>query len=446
MRVTAFLDTNIFLHYQPIEQIDWCSVLKAEAVELIVSPIVVRELDKLKDGPSGAKRAKERARRTLSRLNELWSEGVVASLREDVAIQYYLREPNIDFDAYSLSRDWNDDQLIASILTFRTENTDNSPYLVTRDVGPRLKAQSHGIQTIRLPETYELQDEPDPAEQRIRELERDLREAQNAIPQLGLRFQASGKLKTVVLPASNHTLQPWLEEQLAQIRAQYPHREYSKNQPAPKGLFNRGVSEDWLVHQMHYSQITQEEIDRYNRDLHGFYKRYQDYLQSLFEYQTLGSRSIELIFELSNTGTAPAEEIELSLHFPDGFEVIKAEDLPQHPVEPQAPVPARTQNELALASLTLGLQIPYREPSLPIFPRLGPAPNVSPARIRRTDSFEVVFHVGRLNHLRDISFETLYAVFPSQDRPRSFGIDYRLLVRNMPREQRGKLNVIVEHG
>jgi len=43
--VSVILDTNIFLHYQPIEQINWVKVLKSDTVTLIVPPIVVRELE-----------------------------------------------------------------------------------------------------------------------------------------------------------------------------------------------------------------------------------------------------------------------------------------------------------------------------------------------------------------------------------------------------------------
>jgi hypothetical protein len=45
----AFLDTNIFLHYRSVEQIDCRRLLDAGQVELLVAPIVLRELDAQKD-------------------------------------------------------------------------------------------------------------------------------------------------------------------------------------------------------------------------------------------------------------------------------------------------------------------------------------------------------------------------------------------------------------
>jgi hypothetical protein len=443
MTVIAFLDTNIFLHYQPVEQIDWLSVLEAEAVTLVVSPVVIRELDRLKDGPSGTKRAKERARRALSWLSELWSEELTAVVREGVTMEYHTNEPNIDFNAYGLSRDWNDDQLIATILAFRNKAPYEGLLLVTRDVGPRLKAQSHGVRTVRIPETYELQDEVDPAEQRIRELERELRETRNAIPQLGLRFQGSDNRKIIVLPAPKTELQPWLDHEIARARARFPKREYPTTRPASqKESFNSGTVADLLA-QQGYNAPPREEIERYNNELDGFYSRYERYLRSVFDAETITSRSVTLTFELFNKGTSPAEEIELSLHFPDEFELLKADDLPKNLEPPQPPEPPRTRAQLAMGSLNLGLQIPYHTPPIPSFPSLGPPPNVSGARIRRAESYDVTFTIGRLKHHREVSFESLHVLFESHEQAHSFGIDYRILAANMPRETSGKLHVII---
>src|SRR5438105_35064 len=47
--LTVFLDTNIYLHYQPFEQIDWRKLLKSRCITLCVPAVVVSELDKHKD-------------------------------------------------------------------------------------------------------------------------------------------------------------------------------------------------------------------------------------------------------------------------------------------------------------------------------------------------------------------------------------------------------------
>jgi hypothetical protein len=45
----AFLDTNIFLHCQPLREIPWRDVLQTDEVMLIATRVVVAELDEQKD-------------------------------------------------------------------------------------------------------------------------------------------------------------------------------------------------------------------------------------------------------------------------------------------------------------------------------------------------------------------------------------------------------------
>jgi predicted ribonuclease YlaK len=59
-----FVDTNIFLHYQPIEDIPWKDVVDAEEAVICIAPIVIEELDDKKDSHRLSK-IRERARKAL---------------------------------------------------------------------------------------------------------------------------------------------------------------------------------------------------------------------------------------------------------------------------------------------------------------------------------------------------------------------------------------------
>lgn len=43
--VAIFADTNLFLHYRSIDEIDWCALVKARAVVLEIAAVVTRELE-----------------------------------------------------------------------------------------------------------------------------------------------------------------------------------------------------------------------------------------------------------------------------------------------------------------------------------------------------------------------------------------------------------------
>jgi predicted ribonuclease YlaK len=47
--IVLFLDTNVFLHYQSFDQIDWSALFGVANVEIIIPPVTVHELNKHKD-------------------------------------------------------------------------------------------------------------------------------------------------------------------------------------------------------------------------------------------------------------------------------------------------------------------------------------------------------------------------------------------------------------
>ena len=49
MPKTAFLDTNIYIHYQIFDQIKWPEILHTSKVMIVIPPVTIRELNRLKD-------------------------------------------------------------------------------------------------------------------------------------------------------------------------------------------------------------------------------------------------------------------------------------------------------------------------------------------------------------------------------------------------------------
>ena len=64
-----FLDTNSFIEFQPFESIKWSEVCGNNDFTIVISPIVIREINKHKDNTKGKKR--ERARKARKRINEI---------------------------------------------------------------------------------------------------------------------------------------------------------------------------------------------------------------------------------------------------------------------------------------------------------------------------------------------------------------------------------------
>ena len=71
--------------------------------------------------------------------------------------------------------------------------------------------------------------------------------------------------------------------------------------------------------------------------------------------------------------------------------------------------------------------------------------NVSGPAIRRTNSFEVKFRIGKVSHNRIAQLDPLFVVFDSQTSARSFHIDWTIYTDSLPRPVQGRCHVIVEH-
>ena len=66
----CFLDTNVFLHFQRFDTVDWPKVLGVQQVCLMLTTTVMEELNHYKDDSKNPGRQK-RAREILSRLDDV---------------------------------------------------------------------------------------------------------------------------------------------------------------------------------------------------------------------------------------------------------------------------------------------------------------------------------------------------------------------------------------
>ena len=60
LRVFAFIDTNVLLHYRFFRDVNWATELCTEEATLVFAPVVVEELDKRKW--AGGRRDRVRAK------------------------------------------------------------------------------------------------------------------------------------------------------------------------------------------------------------------------------------------------------------------------------------------------------------------------------------------------------------------------------------------------
>ncbi len=422
---TIFIDTNLFLHYHFPDQIDWPALVGASDVELVVAPVVMRELDRHKYVGHSPK-LRKRAASVVERLDKYLDADSPPELRPGVTLRYEVREPQFDPDVSGLSRDSQDDQLVASVLAFRATCPNGRVLVATADIGLKHKARARQIEVVRPPDDRRLADEPDANERRVQELEKELREWRQRTPTLALGFAVGSSPARYVLPQPVVSPAEETARRLAEVRREHPHMRSPSAAPGFSAI---------MVALAETHGISEQAITAYNTSLDRFYWDYERYLDALAEHENLRGRTLRLSLQLRNEGTAPAEDIDVFMHFPPGCRVVEEGDLPARPAPPEPP--RRLQGRFDFASRPVtGLGASFFDPPALKLP--------DPLQIhRKSNGDEVRFHVERLKQQLAEVIDPLYVIFDSFAGASSFGIEYRINAANLPREQPGRLDVVV---
>ena len=302
----CFLDTNIFEEFQPIEQIKWLSELRATSVCLVVTSVVVGELDKHKSGNSN--RLRKRARRSITFLKGLdrQSDNLIC---ENVTLRFDLSEPKRDtLDAQNLSANVNDDLLIAKAVEFSNRHKTDHVAIVTDDTVVQFKAEGFGLTVPVLSEEYRLPHEVDPLVKENRELRNELLRRQNRQPKLSLGFPGSdGKiqrdLQTEIRFKENLISGDELTQAIEKKRKEleYPRKHQS--------LTARVYAVDYDI-----LGATQREVDADHEEVREFLAgAYRSYLYQNSLHKVFLTSAIRIPLILENRGSAPARGIEVTL-------------------------------------------------------------------------------------------------------------------------------------
>jgi hypothetical protein len=441
---TVFLDTNVFLHYQPYDQISWPEILNASNIIIVVPPVIFRELNKHKDSHP-RQHIKERASKVIKKFGSLVNMGREVEIKSNIKICFEDREPEQYFTQFQLDRNSQDDHLIVSILMYKNENPSANIVLVTSDLGLLLigKAKRLNISSIELPNELKLAEEPDADQIRIKHLESKIRELESKMPQLSMSFEDGLHHSTFTLHHPAEIDPDGIAKTLNLIKQQYPkiinrpNKQYTESTNQLAGLLvglNASLG----------STLMPEDIDKYNTELDKYYETYAEYLNKCLLFQNIQRKCILLSLFIKNDGTAPAEDLDIFMHFPDGFKLINEKKFPHTPEPPKPPQKPKTPMEKFQESMNQSLIIPsisalsnYRLPTMPL------TQNVSVPKIRRKHSYDVDLHAQRLKHLTRESLDPLCLIFDSFDTAQSFQIDYRILAANLPTETIGKLQVVI---
>lgn len=415
-----FLDTNIFLHFQDFEKIDWLSESSSKVCKLVIPPVVIDELDEKKIGTN---KIGNRARNVLNRFEQL-AEMEDTRIRENIDFEILLLKPSQEiYEKNNLNSNEKDHRLIASIIQFSQEYDLNEILLCSNDIGPRLRAKMYNIKPLKLDSKYLIPNQLSDEEKKIKELERENQILKTRIPKLDVLFLNENKYQRIKVPERDYSnFEDFKAQKLKEIKIENPYMEHNE----PKGnVFTQ------------LGPLYSSRINDYNDKLDEFYSEYEKTLDKIFEYEKkeLFSFNIQLI--IKNSGNIPAEDIDLHLHFPDGFELIESSEKEEYPTLPIPPYKPKSAFDFGLSAFPI---------VTPIYNQITPKTSFkhrSPS-IKKTNSYDVDFSRKNLKHGYSEQLEELTIIFDSKSNINNFQVDFELSAANIPEKLVGKLNVLFE--
>ena len=245
----------------------------------------------------------------------------------------------------------------------------------------------------------------------------------NRIPKISLAFDNSNgfvKIKTENFDLINY--EDFKDQCLEEIKQKFPYMEHIDPYKNP------------LAELMTMTPDSNQ-INSYNEKLDTYFKEYEDAIMQIYEREKRRKLTFEIKLQVTNSGTTPAEDVDIHLHFPDGFELFETEELDEEIELPEPPYKPKNRFDFGYHSM---LSSSIISPQV----NLGTNLNFNRPTIKKTNSYNVDFNRKQLKHGYSEKLENLSIVFESYEDIKNFKLDYVISAGNMPEKIEGKLNVI----
>ncbi|WP_320122734.1 PIN domain-containing protein [uncultured Sphaerochaeta sp.] len=421
------------IHFRRFDTLDWQSILDtSEEVSLIITPIVLRELNTKKDSDQN-KGIRKRSGDILKVLEKYQDNG---EIKEGINLNFISIEPQVDWKQIGLDPDVGDDRLIASMIN---EEDVSKLILVTSDFGLKLKARNWEIKTVKLDDSLKENIRIDADAKKIKELERKLSHYENASPKLELYVKESPdskfhEFKYIKVSGIDSSA---IDAEIEKLKSELEYKV-----PIVNGIvFGANILGG-------FNEISESEIERYKSEVNEYLEKKRAYPKNKNQYENHQSRLFTLNLILSNTGGKVASNIDIFIHFPDGFEILEKKVASRYhePSPPARPTPPRTafqmleMNHSSFDIKTISSMIPRPHNFTPL--ELGV--DYFLESINKTQSYEVHFQVKKLKQNMKMALDPICILFRSYDEIKPFSFDYVINVENHPDEFVGKYHIKFE--
>lgn len=426
------LDTNSLIHFRFFTDLPWSELFDDEKFSIVLPHPVIKELDKHKI--SQKENLQNRARKILSNIQKIRSEEL--ELPSNLSFDLFLESPSENmFSELDLNQKLVDDQILASCKLFEKNVAQSEITLITADYSLLFKAESIGIDAKLLDDRFKISLSNSKKEEEINKLKKEVSQLKNTIPNLEVVFPDGNKYKEFVIEEDRTDWEKKIQQELEQIKNEFPKIDESYPSNVPN-------SNDLAEIQKKLKNLplgpTQKPPKKYNQELEEFYDECEEYLKQKYNFLSQRNRSFIFQLQVKNTGTAPAKDTDILLHFPDGFLLFEPDEAPISPPSDKPEPPSRKYN--------LGININSSIINPPsIRSNFGPTPPSNTSLdINKTNSYDVNFHIQRLKHNQHTESKKMVVLFDSYEDVKGFTVEYKIQAANVPNEISGELNFAVK--
>ncbi len=423
LEVLVFVDTNVLLHGKRLDDLPLGTIVgSAERTTVVITSTVVDELDaqKTKNPNKGLRK------RASGVLTDFLNQRPVGrlQLRSGASLVFETRRHGLDLICFELDPAIADDHILGEVLRAQREHPSSRCVLLSRDAGPLLRGPSHGIETIRLEDSYCL-DVPDEQDRKIRALQEEVAQLKSRQPQLDVAFSDGEAFHEIEIVRPRRLSEENIEARVRASAEASPRLE-GPNAPAPSGISAiDSAMRDARRMQERLFGVPDSAVAAYNTEREKWLEALRSYYRSdWLTDEELSSRTISLHFVLRNGGSAAATDVQVSAEFPAGVRLSK--DDPRTRRTPRAPEKPRGLPD----SVTGGFSDHLLDRAM-----LGPSekPNTRGPWIDDADDRCVVkFGLAKVRHQHDYPLPAFFATLPDFDEIRSFRIGVSIFAAELP--------------
>lgn len=346
--IFVFPDTNVLLHYPPLDQMDWSSICNSTSVTLVICLTVIHELDAKKSDS----RLSDRADRAIKQIRDAAKSQ--AQIRPGVTVTVFNREIcAADFPAM-LSRESADDRIVHLAKQYQGDNPSSEVAIATADYGMELRAEAVGLPTISLESSLRLPNPRDELTRKYQEAISELNSLKNRQPQLLLGLgRPDGTMQRpdeITFEVSDNWVPVDVQLELDKVKRRHAYQ--SGLHSYAKGVLGRASILATIV--------PEERWRQYDDQLDRFYDNFRRHLELVNLAGSAKARSFEFDLWLSNDGKGMATHVDVSIHFPPNLQFFaergskRAELLEKNlkpPEPPEKPKPFGMESFVAHANV-----------------------------------------------------------------------------------------------